>query len=86
MVLDLNPQKAEQLQKGCFLHLNKEFKPLKKSLLRDPNLNPLKAGQLQKRCFQLLLIVTYPAIVRLGSVADSCKRSNLVMVHGKPNN
>ena len=35
---------------------------------------------------QLFLITTYPAIVRLASVPDSCQRSHQEVLHNKPNN
>ena len=35
---------------------------------------------------QLLLIATYPAIVRLGSVPEPCRPPNLAVPRNKPNN
>ena len=55
------------------LQLSTESKPSKKPLLSMLNL--IRGGQLQKKwfdSFQLLLIATYPAIIRLCSLSDSC--------------
>ena len=69
--------------------LNTEFKPSKKPLRKVHNLNLYKSKAVTEEVLgnlQLLLIATYPAIVRLKSAPDHRQRPNIAMPRDKTDN